>query len=122
MKTKPNKELLFSLTKKDFKVEWFSGSGAGGQYRNKHQNCVRLHHPDSGVIATGQSHRNRQANLREAFNGLLKHPKFKAWHARKVQEAIKGKTIEEQVREMMNPKNLKIEVKSEKGQWVEKYE
>ena len=33
------KELLFSVTKKDFSITWFSGTGAGGQYRNKHQNC-----------------------------------------------------------------------------------
>jgi len=28
----------------DFKVEWYSGTGAGGQHRNKHQNSVRLTH------------------------------------------------------------------------------
>ena len=25
------------LTKKDFKITWFSGQGAGSQHRNKHQ-------------------------------------------------------------------------------------
>jgi protein subunit release factor A len=43
------KELLFSVTKKDFNVDYFSGKGAGGQYRNKHQNCVRLKHIESGA-------------------------------------------------------------------------
>jgi len=58
------KQLLFSVTKKDLEIEYFSGTGAGGQYRNKHQNCVRLKHPDSGAIVTGQSNRERSSNLR----------------------------------------------------------
>jgi len=110
------KELLFSLTKKDWKVDYFSGTGAGGQHRNKHQNCVRLHHRASGVTTTGQSNRERKANVKEAFDGLLRHPKFRIWHAGRVQEALTGKSIEDVVNEMMQPENLKIEVK-EKGKW-----
>ena len=59
------------LTKKDFKIEWFSGKGAGGQYRNKHQNCCRITHIASGKRATGQSNRERPANQKEAFNRLV---------------------------------------------------
>lgn len=59
-----------SWTKKDFKIEWFSGTGAGGQHRNKHQNCVRIRHEESGIVTTGQSHRSRQANFREAFSEM----------------------------------------------------
>ena len=110
-------DLLFSISKKDFKIEFFSGTGKGGQYRNKHQNCVRLHHPDSGVLVTGQSHRERQANLREAFNNLIQNPKFKVWHNRKIQEVLSGEKLEQTVLKMMSPENLKIEV-VENGKWV----
>lgn len=59
------------LTKKDFRVDWFSGTGGGGQYRNKHQNCCRITHIASGLVATGQSNRERPANQKEAFNRLV---------------------------------------------------
>lgn len=58
------------LGKKDFRVDWFSGTGAGGQYRNKHQNCCRIVHIETGLMATGQSNRERPANQREAFDRL----------------------------------------------------
>ena len=111
------KSKLFSITKKDFRIEYFSGTGAGGQYRNKHQNCVRLFHADSGVCVTGQSQRNRQANLREAFNNLTKNPKFKVWFNGKLQEVLTGKTLESKVEEMMAPENLKVEI-MENGKFI----
>jgi peptide chain release factor 1 len=113
------KELLFSLTKKDFDVQWFSGTGAGGQHRNKHQNCCRLYHPASGVRVTGQSHRDRVANQREAFNNLRNHPKFKVWFNRKVTEALMSETAEERVAKQLDPVNIKIEAKDDEGRWVE---
>ena len=112
------RELLFSITKKDFRIEFFSGTGKGGQYRNKHQNCVRLHHSDSGVLVTGQSYRERRANIKEAFNNFLKHPKFKIWHSRKVYEALTGKRIEDRVEEMMSPENIQVEIK-EGDVWIQ---
>ncbi len=60
------------LTKKDFKVEWFSGSGAGGQHRNKHQNCCRITHIESGLRAQATEHRERSANQRAAFTRLAR--------------------------------------------------
>lgn len=64
------KELIASYTKKDFDIQWFSGTGAGGQHRNKHQNCVRIVHKDSGITTTGQNHRSRVQNFKEAFNEM----------------------------------------------------
>lgn len=60
------------LSKKDFKIEWFSGTGAGGQHRNKHQNCCRITHIETGLCAQGTEHRERTQNQREAFVRLAK--------------------------------------------------
>jgi peptide chain release factor 1 len=57
----------------DFRIEWFSGSGAGGQHRNKHQNSCRVHHIPTGLSEARQG-RERNANLKsakEAINAAL---------------------------------------------------
>ena len=115
------RELLFSVTKKDFDITYFSGTGAGGQHRNKHQNCIRILHRDSGAMVTGQSQRSRIANQKEALNNLIKHPKYRIWWNRKVSEVISGKKVEEIVDEEMSPDNLLIEKKTKEGweQWTD---
>ena len=60
------------LTKRDFKLEWFSGQGAGGQHRNKHQNCCRITHIESGLTVNGTGSRSRVTNQKEAFTKLAK--------------------------------------------------
>lgn len=49
----------------DFEVEWFSGTGAGGQHRNKKQCSCRVIHKPTGLKAVRQS-RSRDKNLQEA--------------------------------------------------------
>ena len=96
------KELLFSITKKDFNLEWFSGSGGGGQHRNKHQNCCRLTHKETRIMKTGQRQRSRIQNLKDALISITESEIFKKWHKIKCSEAINGKTdIEEKVNNMI---------------------
>ena len=54
----------------DFKIEWYSGTGAGGQHRNKHQNSCRIIHMPTGQTATAQC-RSRQNSLEQAKQALL---------------------------------------------------
>jgi len=54
----------------DFKIEWYSGTGAGGQFRNKHQNSCRITHIPTGKVATAQ-HRSRQNSLDSAKCNLV---------------------------------------------------
>lgn len=67
----------FSYTRKDFHLDWYSGSGAGGQHRNKHQNCLRLTHLPSGITVQCADHKSRTQNRRVAFERL--RPLLEAW-------------------------------------------
>lgn len=51
----------------DFRFEWYSGTGNGGQFRNKHQNCCRCIHVPTGITAVGTSSRSRNDNQRAAM-------------------------------------------------------
>lgn len=55
----------------DLKIEWYSGTGAGGQHRNKHQNSCRITHIPTGITATAQC-RSRQNSLAEAKSAIEK--------------------------------------------------
>lgn len=57
------------LKESDLKCEWFSGTGKGGQNRNKTQNCCRLTHLPTGLIKTAQF-RDRKSSYQNAYNEL----------------------------------------------------
>ena len=65
------KELLFSLTKKDFVVETFRAGGKGGQKQNKTDSGVRIKHPASGAVAESREERSQHQNKKIAFNFKL---------------------------------------------------
>ncbi len=64
-------ERFAQLSDDDFRVEWFSGTGKGGQHRNKKQNSCRVVHIPTGIIEARQG-RKRETNLREAKDAILK--------------------------------------------------
>lgn len=53
----------------DLRIEWYSGTGAGGQHRNKHQNSCRITHIPTGIVATAQC-RSRENSLNEAMTAI----------------------------------------------------
>ena len=54
----------------DVHTEWFSGTGKGGQHRNKHQNSCRLKHIPTGIVTTSQC-RDRTSSYKNAYAELL---------------------------------------------------
>ena len=113
-----SKQLLFKLTKKDFIVEPFRGSGNGGQNRNKVMSCCRIYHPASGAVAEGKEQRDFPQNKKAAFKRLIEKEEFKKWHRIQCSKAL-GLYVDAEtwVENQMDSKNLKFEIKID-GKWV----
>jgi peptide chain release factor 1 len=58
-----------TINEQDLRVEWYSGTGAGGQHRNKHQNSCRITHIPTGIVATAQC-RSRENSWTEAMSNI----------------------------------------------------
>ncbi len=70
----------------DFRVEWYSGTGAGGQHRNKHQNSCRITHLPTGLITTAQC-RCRLNSQEQAMTAILSQLKNGAASEQKIATA-----------------------------------
>ena len=106
---------LLTLTQKDFVITYYSGTGAGGQHRNKHQNCVRIHHKGSGVSASGTEQKSHDQNRKIAFKRLTDNPKFRSWLRI---ESVHKEEIRRKVKKAMRPENLKVEIMKDK-KWID---
>ncbi len=110
-------EKLFSVTKKDLKIQTFRSGGKGGQSQNKTDSGVRIIHEPSGAVGESRTERSQLQNKRLALKRLSESAKFKLWINKMVMEIDTGKTLEERVDEAMEPKNIKTEVRNDKGKW-----
>lgn len=112
------RELLFSLTKRDFVVETFRAGGKGGQHQNKTDSAVRIRHPASGAVAESREHRSQAQNKAAAFRRLTETARFKMWHAEQCMRLLGQKTPEQVVAEQMADRHLRVEVHDEQGRWT----
>lgn len=104
------RELLFSLTEKNFEWSFSHGQGKGGQRRNKILSAVHCHHKESGAHAYSQNGRSQQDNKIDAFDKLTKSPKFQSWLRLEImRKSGEMADIDRFVEKQMNPNNLKIE-------------
>lgn len=116
------KEILFSVTAKDCKFDFYSGRGAGGQARNKSLSAVRCMHIASGAVGQSEDERSQTQNKKIAFVRMANSPKFKTWH--KIETARQmGKFIglDEEVDRLMKDRYLRVEMKKD-GKWVKEEE
>lgn len=111
------KELLFSVTAKDCRWDYYRGSGKGGQHRNKTDSAVRCTHIASGAVGQCEDHREQRRNKEEAFVRMSKTKKFQDWH--KIETARhmgKFANIDQAVDRAMT--QIKIEYMKD-GDWID---
>jgi hypothetical protein len=109
------KEILFSVTKKDLRVEYFRTGGPGGQKQNKTSSGCRITHPASGAKGEARETRSQHQNRKLALQRLAESKEFRTW----VRFRVAGcDVIEQKVDFMMDARNILIEGK-EDGKWVE---
>ena len=60
-----------TVCEQDLRIEWYSGTGAGGQHRNKHQNSCRITHIPTGIVAKAEC-RSRTNSQAEAMASIQK--------------------------------------------------
>lgn len=65
------KVISTAIAEHDLEIEWYSGTGAGGQHRNKHQNSCRITHKTTGITAKAEC-RSRTNSLAEATAAIQK--------------------------------------------------
>jgi len=95
------------LEESQFRFEWFSGTGKGGQHRNKHQNCCRCIHIPTGIKANGTNSRSREDNKRNSL-AVCKARIFDAFST----DTERNRAGSERIRTYHEPDNRVIDHKS----------
>jgi protein subunit release factor B len=111
------KTKLFSVTKKDCRWDYYKGSGAGGQKRNKTENCCRCTHIASGAVGKSEEGRSKEQNKIKAFRRMSETKEFKEWIRIEVARVTGA---EEELKKKIERElaiNTKIEVKDKEGKW-----
>jgi hypothetical protein len=110
----PARKPILSLTKKDYRIEYYRGSGAGGQNRNKRDTACRVTHPASGAQTTCEEQRSAHQNFTVAFTRLHGTPRFKLWLHRAL---IDHAAVERAVLAAAQPRNFRTEIQVD-GKWT----
>jgi protein subunit release factor A len=113
------KHKLFSVTKDDLDIQTFTVGGHGGCGKDTSNNGCRVIHRKSGAVGEGREHRSLTKNREDAFVKMANTKKFRRWVKLEASKAMGKPSIEEIVDKLMLPHNIKIEIKNEKGLWIE---
>lgn len=59
-----------SVRKGDLRIEYYRGSGGGGQNRNKNDTACRITHKPTGLFSTAEDSKSQAQNKKAAFRRL----------------------------------------------------
>ena len=109
-RSRSERSLLFSVTRRDLEVETFTAGGKGGQNQHRVRSGVRVRHPASGAVAESRESRDQKTNKRLAFARMVRTKEFIAWHRREVDRRLGlEQEIGRAVEEAMHPANTRVE-------------
>lgn len=114
--TSGKKQLLFKVTAKDCRWDFFVGQGKGGQNKQKTHSACRCTHIASGAMGTSQDSRDQSQNKKKAFERMANTEVFQKWVKTEAMRAsgelalIEAKVDEELLK-------TTVEVINEKGEW-----
>lgn len=112
-----SKEIIFSITEKDFDFSYTKGSGKGGQKKNKTSSAVHCKHRDSNAHGYAEDTRSQHQNKILAFKRCIEKPEFKRWH--KIETARRTGALERAKEEAERQMSfIKVEVKQD-GKWID---
>lgn len=79
---------MIEIDEKDIKVEFYRGSGPGGQHRNTTDSAVRIRHLPTGIVAQASESRSQLRNREVA---MLRLQAALEKRAQKIRKRIKTK-------------------------------
>lgn len=114
------KELLFSVTAKDCRWDYFVGQGNGGQNKQKTNSAVRCTHIKSKAAGVSQEELSQELNKKKAFKRMVESKEFQIWLKMEItRRTTTASDIQEEVDRNMRLENIRIEGKDDQGKWVD---
>lgn len=111
------RELLFSVSVRDCRVDTFRSGGKGGQHQNKVESGVRVVHEPSGAVGESREYREQVRNKRAAFRRMAESPRFQRWVRARAAQLAGRPSVDAWVEDQLRAENLRIEARDPDGRW-----